>query len=133
MYVYWKCPADNGGKKWHFRDEKFSGGSLREAPLVPSLESRMRSNFFLVRTPSKSYALFLLNALTRAGPGQYPFWSFKKGLLLSSIVQSLLPHHVNRASSVTIHNFFGDFPDKLFQNYFVCDALPVLIATTSIN
>ena len=116
-----------------FPRRKIFWGSLREAPLVPSLESRMRSNFFLVRTPSKSYALFLLYVLTWAGPGQYPFCSFKKSHLLSSVVQSLLPHHVNRASSVTIHNFFGDFPDKLFQNYFVCDALPVFIATTSIN
>ena len=96
---------------------------------MPRLESRMRSNFsfstYTFKIVRSVPALRVNLGRTRSGP--------LKGYPLSSIVQSLLPHHVNRASSVTTHNFFGDFPDKLFQNYFVCDALPVLIATTSIN
>ena len=91
---------------------------MRPGPLVPSLERRMCSNFSSSAHTFKILryvpALRVNSGRSRSGPDQYPIWSFKKGHLLSSIVESLLPHHVNRASSVTIHNFFGDFPDKLF-------------------
>ena len=61
-----------------FPRRKIFWGSMCAGPIVPSLESECALTSLLVRTPSKSYSLFLLYVLTWAVPEQYPFWSFKR-------------------------------------------------------